>query len=50
MFDIISGDTAAGPFPTISFAMMIAEGRVPEPKPTAKFRRFKVIREVRRLA
>jgi len=46
MYDVISGDISAGPFPTIAFAAMVAEGRVPEPRPAPKFRRFMVIREV----
>lgn len=46
LFDVVTGDVIAGPFPTISFAMMVAEGRAPEPRPAPKFRRFKIIREV----
>ena len=29
MFDVVSGDTIAGPFPTIAFAMQIATGEKP---------------------
>lgn len=46
LFDVVSGDAIAGPFPTITFAMQIAGGYRPEPKPAAKFRRFKIVREV----
>ena len=50
MFDVVTGDTAAGPFPSYAFAAAIAEGRAPEPKPAVMFRRYKVIREVFHLA
>jgi hypothetical protein len=46
MFDVIAGDTTAGRFETMSFAVALAEGRKPEPKPAAKFRWFKILREV----
>ena len=46
MYDVISGDTTAGPFPTIAFALRIASGHQPAPAPTTKFRRVQ-IREVR---
>jgi hypothetical protein len=48
LFDVVTGDTAAGPFPTIAFAMQVASGNPPAPAPVAKFRRFTVIREVHR--
>jgi hypothetical protein len=48
MFDVVTGDTIAGPFPTIAFAIQIAAGNQPAPAPVATFRHFKVIREVRR--
>jgi hypothetical protein len=47
MFEVVSGDTAAGPFPTITFAMQVAGGHPPATAPIAKFRRIK-ISEVRR--
>ena len=49
LFDVVCGDTEAGPFPTIAFAAAIAEGRAPEPKPARPFRRFKIVREVHRI-
>jgi hypothetical protein len=47
MYDVVNGDTAAGPFPTLAFATQIATGHQPAPAPIAKFRRVQ-IREVRR--
>lgn len=47
LFDVITGDATAGPFPSYSFAAAMAEGRPPESKPAKSFRRFKVIRELR---
>lgn len=48
LYEVVTGDIAAGPFPTISFAMRISEGRAPEPKPaaTCRRRRFMIVREV----
>jgi hypothetical protein len=46
MFDVISGDTAAGPFPTITFAMQMASGEKPAPVTAGKFHRFRIVREV----
>ncbi|MHC2619440.1 hypothetical protein ACVIW2_001472 [Bradyrhizobium huanghuaihaiense] len=46
LFDVVAGEVTAGPFPTVSFAKMVAEGRAPESKPANKFRRFKIVREV----
>jgi hypothetical protein len=48
MLDVVTGDTVAGPFPTIRFAMQIASGNPPAPVPIAKFRHIQIIREVRR--
>jgi hypothetical protein len=31
MFDVVSGDIIAGPFPTTSFAMQVASGEKPAP-------------------
>jgi hypothetical protein len=47
MFDVISGDIIAGPFPSRTFAMRVASGHPPAPAPATKFRRVQ-IREVRR--
>jgi hypothetical protein len=47
LYEVFSGDTAAGPFPTITFALRVASGHPPTPAHLAKFRRFQ-IREVRR--
>jgi hypothetical protein len=47
-FDVVSGDTIAGPFPTVRFALQIASGERPTPAPVANFRRLKIVREVRR--
>jgi hypothetical protein len=45
MFDVVSGDAIAGPFPTLAFAAAVA-GAAPERKPAAKFRRFwRIVRE-----
>jgi hypothetical protein len=46
MFDVVSGDSAAGPFPTIAFAMQIAADEKPAPVKPGGFRRFKIVREV----
>jgi hypothetical protein len=46
MFDIVTGDVIAGPFPTIAFALQIASGEKPVPAPIATPRHFKVIREL----
>jgi hypothetical protein len=48
MFDVVTGDTAAGPFPTIAFALAVAAGEEPEPVRTGagKFRRFRIVRQV----
>ena len=46
-FDVVTGDTVSGPFPTIGFAMQIASGEKPAPAQVSKFRRIQ-IREVRR--
>jgi hypothetical protein len=48
LYDVVNGDATAGPFPTIAFAMQVAADEKPDPVPVAKFRHFKVIREVRR--
>jgi hypothetical protein len=48
MFDVVSGDSTAGPFPTIAFALQVARGNRPEPAPAARSRHFKVILEVHR--
>jgi hypothetical protein len=47
MFDVVSGDFAASPFPTIAFAMQIASGENPAPADNigVKFRRFRIVRE-----
>jgi hypothetical protein len=45
-YDVVSGDDVAGPFPTINFAMTVASGVRPEPKPATKFHRFKAVREM----
>ena len=47
MFDVITGDTAAGPFPTITFARQVASGEQPAPIDNVggKFRRFRIVRE-----
>ncbi|WOH55138.1 hypothetical protein [Bradyrhizobium sp. BWC-3-1] len=45
LYEVISGDGAAGPFPSYLFAEAIAEGRAPEPKPAFR-RRFMIKREV----
>ncbi|MHC2241228.1 hypothetical protein [Bradyrhizobium elkanii] len=50
LFSVLIGDTEAGPFPSRAFAAAIAEGRAPELKPARPFRRFKIVREVPRLA
>jgi hypothetical protein len=50
MFDVVSGDFAAGPFPTIAFALQVARGNRPEPAPAARSRHFKMILEVHRNA
>ncbi|WP_409193016.1 hypothetical protein [Bradyrhizobium sp. RDM4] len=50
LYDVISADTVAGPFPSYLFAEAIAEGRAPEPRPSTKFRRYKIIREVLHVA
>ena len=42
MYDLVSGDTTAGPFPTISFAMQVASGHPPTPAPVTKFRSLKI--------
>jgi hypothetical protein len=42
MYDLVSGDTVAGPFPTIAFAMRVASGLAPTPAPVTKFRRFQI--------
>jgi hypothetical protein len=49
MFDVIFGDTVAGPFPTRTFAARVASGDLPLPVLPSKFGRIK-IREVRRNA
>ena len=49
MFDVVYGDTIAGPFPTISFALRVARNHPPAPAPVAKFRRFKIMTEVQRV-
>ncbi|UFX41707.1 hypothetical protein HAP47_0020565 [Bradyrhizobium sp. 41S5] len=46
MFDVVTGDIEKGPFPTRTFAAVIAERMVPEPKRAPRFRRFKIVREV----
>jgi hypothetical protein len=47
LYEVISGDIVAGPFPSWSFAMQVAGGDVrPESKPAPKFHRLNV-REVR---
>jgi hypothetical protein len=46
MFDVVAGDIVAGPFPTINFAMTVANGVRPEPRPATKFHRLNV-REAR---
>ncbi|MBR1149074.1 hypothetical protein [Bradyrhizobium sp. JYMT SZCCT0428] len=48
MFDVVIGDTVAGPFPTIAFAMLVARGEKPAPIEIVggKFRRFRIVREV----
>jgi hypothetical protein len=46
MFDVVTGDIVVGPFPTMAFAMQVASGAKPEPKPAPKFRHFKTVREV----
>ena len=39
MFDVVTGDTIAGPFPTIVFAIQVASGDPPAPAaPSVKFR------------
>ena len=48
-FDVMRGETVAGPFPTIAFALRIASGHQPAPAPISKFRRIQ-IREVQRNA
>jgi len=45
MFDIVTGDTIAGPFPTIAFALQVASGEKPSPVP-GKLRSFRIVREV----
>jgi hypothetical protein len=49
MYDLVSGDTVAGPFPTIAFALRVASGHPPTSAPVAKFHRLQ-IREVRNAA
>jgi len=44
MFDVVSGDNTAGPFPTISFAMQVATGEKPAPLVAGKFHRFRIVR------
>ena len=46
LFDVISGDTIAGPFPSRTFAMQIAYGEKPAPIDNAggRFRRFRIER------
>ena len=41
LYDVISGDTTVGPFPTITFALQVAGGHPPAPA-LAKFRRIKI--------
>lgn len=48
MFDVICGENAAGPFPTIRFAMQVASGEKPTPIKAGRFRRFRIVREVQR--
>jgi hypothetical protein len=45
LFDVVFGDSIAGPFESRAFAIAVAEGRAPEPKPASKFRRLKVVQE-----
>ncbi|MEY9131861.1 hypothetical protein ABIE79_003328 [Bradyrhizobium diazoefficiens] len=47
MFDVITGDVTAGPFPSYGFAQVIAGGGVPDAKPAPAIRSFKVIRGLR---
>lgn len=46
LFEVVNGNVTAGPFPTLSFAAAIAEGRVAEQTRSPKLRRFVVVREV----
>jgi hypothetical protein len=43
-FDVVRRETAAGPFPTMTFALQIASGHPPTPAPIAKFRSVKLRR------
>ena len=45
MFDVVNGDTVAGPFPTIAFALQVASGEKPAPVPV-ELRSFRIVREV----
>ena len=45
-FCIGLGEDAAGPFPTRTFALRVADGHPPEPVPARSFRRFRVQRHV----
>lgn len=45
MFEVVSGEIVAGPFPTIIFAMQIAAGAKPTPVPRGRFRRCRIVRE-----
>jgi hypothetical protein len=47
LYEVISGDDVAGPFPSWVFAMQVASGVRPEQKPVTKFHRFKAVREVK---
>lgn len=46
LYDVVNGDSTAGPFPTIAFAMQVAGGHPPAPAPVAKFRRIREVRNV----
>jgi hypothetical protein len=46
LYEVVRGDTIAGPFPTIAFAITVASDAGPERKPAAKFRRLKTFRGV----
>lgn len=46
LYEVITGDIIAGPFPTITFALQIASNEKPAPVMSRKFHRFRIIREV----
>lgn len=47
LYEVSTGDTAAGPLPSYAFAASVPAGTSPEPKPAPALRRFKLIRELR---